>query len=324
MLESPWSLNLPPIHQTQPGNSDGAYPYFAPQRQNSCGSHTASLPVLNDNTYSVNVQFILSHLSPNRAPVQMILLQWFVLHLELHLRNYRWLWGKGMEVLPEVCGLRGTTLNASFSPEIKSQASEQRGKGCYLPSHLEEECKRQQSRLPAGLLEGMGTCNERAVSWCPGGRAKAGQEVCKRKRRSRKVSPNSMCEKKQFSPKSSVRLSTYAWERKRWDREKSEVLEKAGISLGVVRAAKRLSTSLLVLAAAYLWFWPQSGCVRPCLWKMWQGLNLKCGLWIALVWSKSEETVSSWPRSLSTWSHSRDFMPSLALSYRLYLVHGWL
>ena len=36
------------------------------------------------------------------------------------------------------------------------------------------------------------------------------------------------------------------------EREQSELLEKAGISLGVVRAAKTLSTNLLVLEAAYL------------------------------------------------------------------------
>lgn len=103
--------------------------------------------------------------------------------------------------------------------------------------------------------------------------------------------------------------------------EKCELLEKAGISLGVARAEKRLSTSLLVLADADLWFWPQSGFLWPCFWKTWQGFNLKCGLWMVLVWSKSEGTVSSQPTSLSKWGQSHDIMTSLALTYRQPLVN---
>lgn len=56
-------------------------------------------------------------------------------------------------------------------------------------------------------------------------------------------------------------------------------------------------------------------------WKTWQGFNLKCGLWMALVWSKSEGIVSSQPRSLSKWGQSHDIMTSLALTYRQPLVH---
>lgn len=66
--------------------------------------------------------------------------------------------GERVEELSEACGFVGTILNVPFSPEIKSQALEQRGKGSNLPSCLEEKCKRQQRRLPAGLLKGMGTC----------------------------------------------------------------------------------------------------------------------------------------------------------------------
>lgn len=65
--------------------------------------------------------------------------------------------GERVEELPEVCGFMGTTLNALFSLDIKSQALEQKIKGSNLPSCLEEKCKCQQPRLPAGLLKGMGT-----------------------------------------------------------------------------------------------------------------------------------------------------------------------
>lgn len=110
-------------------------------------------------------------------------------------------------------------------------------------------------------------------------------------------------------------------EKEKGKTEKSELLEKAGISLGVVRAEKRLSTSLLVLADTDLWFWPQSGFLSLCFWKTWQEFNLKCGLWMALVWSKSEGTMSSQLRSLRKWGQSHDIMTSLALAYRLSLVH---
>ena len=106
-------------------------------------------------------------------------------------------------------------------------------------------------------------------------------------------------------------------------RDRSELLEKAGISLGAARAAERLSTSLLVLAAAHLWIWPQSGFLRPRFWKTWQEFSLKCGLWMALVWSKSEETVSSQPRSLSTWSPSRDSVTSLVGPYLKTVFRSW-
>lgn len=57
----------------------------------------------------------------------------------------------------EVCEFLGTILNFTVSPKIKSQASKEKGKVSYLPNYLEEECKCQQPRLPAGLLEDMGT-----------------------------------------------------------------------------------------------------------------------------------------------------------------------
>lgn len=60
-------------------------------------------------------------------------------------------------MLPEVCGFRGTMVNALFSSEIKSKASEQRGKCFYLPNYLEGKCKCQKPRLPAGGLKGLGT-----------------------------------------------------------------------------------------------------------------------------------------------------------------------
>lgn len=126
--------------------------------------------------------------------------------------------------------------------------------------------------------------NEAAASWSPGDRTKAGQEMCRREGgRERNVSPNSMFENKQlFSPKPSVRLSTCAWKRKGRDRERERERKvnywKKQVSLWeFVRAAKRLSTSLLVLAAACLWIWPWSGFPRPYFWKMQKGFNLKRG-----------------------------------------------
>lgn len=202
----------------------------------------------------------------------------------------------------------------------------QRGKGSYLPSYLEEECKCQQLRLSVGLLEGMGTC--RARLQCHD-LLETGPRPAKDSERGREGA--GMC-----FPAACLRTSSYLPQSHLWDshivseKEKGEterekwILEKAGISLGVARAAKRLSTSLLVSTAAYLWIQPQSGFLSPCFWKMWQGFNLKRRLWRALVWSKSEETVSSWPRSLSTQGHSGDILTSLALAYRLSLVHGRL
>lgn len=69
--------------------------------------------------------------------------------------------GERVEELPEACGFMGTMLNAPFSLDIKCQALEQKLKGSNLPTCLEEKCKRQQRRLPAGLLKGMGTCRVR-------------------------------------------------------------------------------------------------------------------------------------------------------------------
>lgn len=69
--------------------------------------------------------------------------------------------GERVEEVPEVCGFMGTMLNASFSLDIKSQALEQKIKGSNLPGCLEEKCKCQQPRLPAGLLKGTGTCRVR-------------------------------------------------------------------------------------------------------------------------------------------------------------------
>ena len=134
--------------------------------------------------------------------------------------------------------------------------------------------------------------------------------------------PYSMFETSSYFPQSHLWDFQLVPEKEKGKTEKCELLEKAGISLGVVRAEKRLSTSLLVLADADLWFWPQSGFLRLYFWKTWQGFNLKCGLWMALVRSKSKGTMSSEPRSLSNWGQSYDIMTSLALAYRLSLVHG--
>lgn len=41
----------------------------------------------------------------------------------------------------EVCEFLGIMLNATFSPEIKSQTFKQRGKVPYLSNQLEEKCK---------------------------------------------------------------------------------------------------------------------------------------------------------------------------------------
>lgn len=78
---------------------------------------------------------------------------------------------------------------------------------------------------------------------------------------------NSMFENKQLFPQSHLWDFQLVPEKEKGETEKSELLEKAGIS-GSCKGREKTVYSLLVLADADLWFWPQSGFLRPCFWEI--------------------------------------------------------
>lgn len=117
--------------------------------------------------------------------------------------------GERVEELPAACGFTGTILNAPFILDIKSQALEQEIKGSNLPSCLEEKCKHQQPRLPAGLLKGMGTCRVRQQHHDLLGQGRP-RTLREEGREQECVSHACLRISSYFPPKPSVRLSTCA------------------------------------------------------------------------------------------------------------------
>ena len=142
LLSGPWSncSQVPGLFaclqstKTKPGNSDCACPAFGSQTQCFPGPPKASLPALVANLCPVGPHFVLPHLPSNGAavPVSSCVCQ----APGATAQRLQAGMGARVEALPEVCGFTGTALSAPLSPEIKSQAPEQRGRGfpvCQAP-----------------------------------------------------------------------------------------------------------------------------------------------------------------------------------------------